>query len=184
MELVITTSLISPFSGPFIANFLLEAQMAISPIDLFFRLSAMICGGVFISIIGQRIIGRKNIETNSSIFDGISAVAMVCFLIPVFNGMSIKFLADPNLALELLMLALVLNFGCQSILIVVASMFRASNTKDGFKVMAVITGNRNVGLYYAALPPDPVMGLFTAVYQIPLYFTPLFLNFLNKFRNS
>lgn len=184
MELVIITSLISPFSGPFIAYFLLDTHMLVSPIGLFSRLAIMICGGILIAIIGQKIIGKKNIETNSSIFDGISAVAMVCFLIPVFNGMSIKFFTNPNLALQLFMLALALNFGCQLILILVASMFKASYTKDGFRVMAVITGNRNVGLYYAALPPDPVMGLFTAVYQIPLYFTPLFLNFLNKFRKS
>ena len=57
---------------------------------------------------------------------------------------------------------------------------RAKQAKDTLKVMAVIAGNRNVGLYYAALPYDPVMGLFTAMYQVPLYLTPLFLGLLNR----
>ena len=46
--------------------------------------------------------------------------------------------------------------------------------------MAVITGNRNVGLYCTALPYDPVMSLFTAMYQVPLYLTPLFLGWLSR----
>jgi len=33
-----------------------------------------------------------------------------------------------------------------------AFFLRAKQAKDTLKVMAVIAGNRNVGLYYAALP--------------------------------
>jgi hypothetical protein len=65
-------------------------------------------------------------------------------------------------------------------MMVVAFFLRARQAKDTLNVMAVIAGNRNVGLYYAALPYDPVMGLFTAMYQVPLYLTPLFLSWLSK----
>ena len=36
-------------------------------------------------------------------------------------------------------------------------------------------GNRNVALYLAALPPDPLFGLYVACYQLPMLFTPLVL---------
>ena len=72
-----------------------------------------------------------------------------------------------------------MNFGTQLFMIGLAIFLRASRQKM-LNVMAVIAGNRNVGLYYAALPYDPVMGLFTAMYQVPLYLTPLFLGWLSK----
>jgi hypothetical protein len=36
-------------------------------------------------------------------------------------------------------------------------------------------GNRNVSIYFAALPPDPLFGLYVAFYQLPMLFTPLVL---------
>jgi hypothetical protein len=42
--------------------------------------------------------------------------------------------------------------------------------------VALIAGNRNIALFLAALPPEAVgfLTLFVAVYQIPMYVTPLF----------
>ena len=42
------------------------------------------------------------------------------------------------------------------------------------------TGNRNVGLYFAAPPPDPAFALFTAIYQVLLYLSPLMLGGLGS----
>ena len=36
-------------------------------------------------------------------------------------------------------------------------------------------GTRNVSIYFAALPADPLFGLYVALYQIPMLFTPLVL---------
>jgi hypothetical protein len=38
---------------------------------------------------------------------------------------------------------------------------------------ALIWGNRNAALALAALPPDPLFTLYVALYQFPMYFTPL-----------
>jgi hypothetical protein len=40
---------------------------------------------------------------------------------------------------------------------------------------AVIWGTRSVAIYLAALPYDPVFALFVALYQLPMYATPLVL---------
>ena len=105
---------------------------------------------------------------------------MLLFLIPVFNGTSTQIAADPYLAIQLLCLAVLVNFGSQLFMIGTAFLFQQPHRRDSLNVMAVITGNRNVGLYYAALPYDPVMSLFTAMYQVPLYLTPLFLGWLSR----
>ena len=184
MELVAMTSLIAPFSGPFVSSLFLANIASIDPFDLLVRLGAMIMVGCGIALLGQWLIGRKRIEENHTIFDGISTCAMLIFLIPVFNGISTQIFISPVLAGQLLALAVLMNFGSQLFMMGLAIFLRAEQVKDTLKVLAVIAGNRNVGLYYAALPYDPVMGLFTAMYQVPLYLTPLFLGWLSKIQNQ
>ena len=41
--------------------------------------------------------------------------------------------------------------------------------------LGILWGNRTVAIYLAALPPDPQVTLFVALYQFPMYFTPLLL---------
>ena len=180
MELVAMTSLIAPLSGPFVSSLFLSNIVSINPIDLLTRLALMIVIGGGLAVLGQRLISRKKIEEHHTVFDGISTCAMLIFLIPVFNGVSSQISISPVLAYQLLALAVFMNFGSQLFMMVLAIFLRAKQAKDTLKVMAVIAGNRNVGLYYAALPYDPVMGLFTAMYQVPLYLTPLFLGLLNR----
>lgn len=179
MELVVMTSLIAPFSGPFLSSIFLTDVVPLDTLDLFVRLALMIVGGAGLAIAGQWLLGRQAIAQHHKAFDGISTLAMLLFLIPVFNGVSLQIAALPVLAAQLLGLALLMNFGSQLFMIGATYLFRARHIQDSLNVMAVITGNRNVGLYYAALPYDPVMSLFTAMYQIPLYLTPLFLGWLS-----
>ena len=179
MELVVITSLMAPFTGPFLSGLFLTDVASLDSFDLFVRLALMIVGGTVLAIIGQHLCGRQAIQRNERAFDGVSTIAMLIFLIPVFNGISMQIAANPLLALKLLGLALLMNFGSQFFMIASGWLFYSVTVRDSLNVMAVITGNRNVGLYYAALPYEPVMGLFTAMYQVPLYLTPLFLGWLS-----
>ena len=171
MEVVVLTSLAAPFTGPFMAAWLLSDIAAIDQLALFYKLGGMICGGSLIALIGQHILGRTKIEDNSLVFDGLSALAMLIFLIPVFNGMAAVIMQKPILALNLCGLAVLMNMGAQIALLGFGRLF--SPYAERLQVLAIVTGNRNVGLYFAALPADPVFSLFTAMYQIPLYLTPL-----------
>ena len=184
MELVAMTSLIAPLSGPFVSSLFLANIVPIDPFDLLTRLGLMIVIGGALALLGQRLISRKRIDKHHTVFDGISTCAMLIFLIPVFNGVSTQISISPVLAGQLLGLAVLMNFGSQLFMTGLAIFLRAQQAKDTLKVMAVIAGNRNVGLYYAALPYDPVMTLFTAMYQVPLYLTPLFLGWLSKIQNQ
>ena len=172
--------LLAPFTGPFLGNLFLTDVVPLNSFDLFVRLALMIIGGAGLAILGQLALGRQRITRNETAFDGLSTVAMLLFLIPVFNGTSTQIAADPYLAIQLLCLAVLVNFGSQLFMISTAFLFQQPHRRDSLSVMAVITGNRNVGLYYAALPYDPVMSLFTAMYQVPLYLTPLFLGWLSR----
>ena len=175
MEIVLITSLAAPFTGPFMASLVLQDIAVIEPLPLFFRLAMMIFGGGVIAYFGQKMLGRETIEAQRKSFDGLSALAMMIFLIPVFNGMGRVIIADLWLAFYFLLLAGVMNAGIQIVIMVCASFSSSATIRAVGDVMAVVTGNRNVGLYFAALPPDPAFALFTAIYQVPLYLSPLML---------
>ena len=91
MELVAVTSLIAPFSGPFVSSLFLANIASIDPFDLLIRLGIMIVVGGGLALLGQWLISRKRIEEHHTVFDGISTCAMLIFLIPVFNGVSTRY---------------------------------------------------------------------------------------------
>ena len=182
MEVVVLTSLAAPFTGPFLAAWLLADIATIDQLTLFYKLAGMICGGSLIAVIGQGVLGRTKIEENRLVFDGLSALAMLVFLIPVFNGMGAVILQNPLLAFHLCGLAVVMNMGAQIALLGCSWLFRPY--AERLQVLAIVTGNRNVGLYFAALPADPVFALFTAMYQIPLYLTPLIIGRFSLWLNQ
>ena len=50
--------------------------------------------------------------------------------------------------------------------------------------MEVMKGNRKEGEYKEENKYEKVMALFTAMYQVPLYLTPLFLGWVSKSRTA
>lgn len=178
MEIIVLTSLVAPFTGPFVAGWLLSDITAIDQLALFYKLAGMICGGTCIALLGQAYLGRSKIQDNRLIFDGLSALAMLIFLIPVFNGIASVIYQQPVLAVYLCGLAFLMNMGAQIALLGLSRILSAQAAP--LQVLAIVTGNRNVGLYFAALPPDPVFALFTAMYQVPLYLTPLIIGYISR----
>jgi hypothetical protein len=110
---------------------------------------------------------------------------MLAFLLPVFDGIGAMVMALPILALACLGLVFGLNFGSQALVFAGGRLLgrfgqfeRAASGKampfpEGTRSVAVVAGNRNLGLYFAALPADPLFALFVAAYQLPLYLTPM-----------
>jgi len=103
---------------------------------------------------------------------------MLVFLIPVFNGVAVVIVQQPVLAFYLCALAFAMNMGAQIVLLGLG--YILARHAAPIQVLAIVTGNRNVGLYFAALPPEPVFALFTAMYQVPLYLTPLIIGRISR----
>jgi len=180
MRIIIMTSLIAPFTGPFIGSMVLGDATGLSSFAMFQNLAIMIFVGVVIALIGQLLLGSARIARHKDSFDGLAALAMLLFLIPIFNGMTRQIILNPWLAISLVILATILNFSSQFVLMLLARFTSSASLSQLASVMAVVGGNRNVGLYYGALPPDPVFSMFTALYQLPLYLTPLLMGQLRR----
>ena len=176
MEVVLLTNIIAPFSGPILGTFLLQEAVPISSSILCFRLAIIIGSGMLIAIFIRYFLGPAFIDRNWKRLDGISACAMLAFLVPAFDGVGGIALMAPIMALSCLALAMALNFGTQLFVIFfghIFSVIKRGGVPAGTKSIAVAAGNRNLGLYFAALPSDPFLTLFVAAYQAPLYMTPL-----------
>lgn len=182
MEIVLLTNLLAPFTGPFLGEYLLGAVIPVSSATLCIRVGAILGGGIALAVIAKCILGKNRINANQKELDGLSTVSMLAFLLPVFDGIGAVVTAVPILAFTCVGLACVLNFGSQAFIFlsgrVIARLFEVKKDKklclsESARSVAVVAGNRNLGLYFAALPADPLFSLFVAAYQLPLYLTPM-----------
>ena len=177
MEIVLLTNLLAPFTGPFMGELLLGTAVPLSVMALSLRLGAIIFGGILLAVLAKWWLGDERINTYRGQFDGMATLLLLAFLVPVFDGVSAMVFASPLMALALAGLATALNFGHQACVFMashlLAAVRRNPSLPDGTRSVAVVSGNRNLGLYFAALPADPLFSLFVAAYQIPIYLTPM-----------
>ena len=182
MEIVLLTNLLAPFTGPFLGEFLLGASVPVSSAILCLRILAILGSGLLLALLAKYTLGEDRIEESRHQFDGVSTIAMLAFLLPVFDGIGVMAISAPFLACACLGLAFGLNFGTQAIVFIISrsllwcqvfSPAKQVQLPEGTRSVAVVAGNRNLGLYFAALPADPLFSLFVAAYQAPLYLTPM-----------
>ena len=177
MEIVLLTNLLAPFTGPFMGELLLGTSVPLSVMALSLRLGAIIFGGILLAVLARSWLGNDRISTYRGRFDGMATLLLLAFLVPVFDGVRDMVFANPLMALALAGLATALNFGHQACVFMashlLAAVRRNPSLPDGTRSVAVVSGNRNLGLYFAALPADPLFSLFVAAYQIPIYLTPM-----------
>ncbi len=169
MEVTISATILTPIIGPAMVAVLIPDAAAISSVDLGIRLAAMIGGGLLVGSVIRGVLGPQRITEHKAIFDGIAALGMLLFIFPLFDGVLATIANDPMRALWILFLCSVFNLGVN----VVARQVFAGRTPPDRGALGLIWGNRTIAVYLAALPPDPQFTLFCALYQFPMYFTPL-----------
>lgn len=104
--------------------------------------------------------------------DGISAIAMAIVVIALMAAIGPALKNEPAQVVRTLGFAVACNFGLQLIAFIAAGAAGADNSRVAY---AIVSGNRNMAFFLAALPAsvmDPLF-LFIGCYQIPMYLTPL-----------
>ncbi len=180
LEISIVASLITPIVGPIVVLVLLGDTVALDGIALAGRLALIILGGTLAAIAIRRILTPNRIERNRIAFDGVTAIGMLFFLLPVFDGVVARVIASPLIAFWLLALIAITNFGMQ-FLAHRATRRIADDATAG--ATGILWGNRNVTLFLASVPDSPLFSLYVALYQFPMYFTPLVMRRLYAIRN-
>ena len=179
LEVCIVASLLTPFIGPLVVLFLLGDTVALDGLRLAGQLALIILGGTLAALAIRRGFGAARIERHRTAFDGVTAIGMLVFLLPVFDGVVARVKAEPMLALGLLALVALVNFGMQ---VLAHRAARTVTTDEIAGATGILWGNRNVTLFLAAVPESALFSLYVALYQFPMYFTPLVMRHLFRVR--
>lgn len=134
-----------------------------------FDIAVMIIGGFILALIIQWAIGRERIAANKNCFSGVAVITMILFLFPLFDGVFARVSSAPWEAFYLLLLALALNLGGH---LFMRWLLRKQIPAEQADALAFMFGNRNVSIFLAVLPFNPLLSVFIAIAQIPIYVTP------------
>lgn len=167
-QVTLLATLAAPILGPLCFPLVgLSADFEIVTIAQ--RIALMIAGGFAFSLGIQAIVGKAVIARNTDVFNGIAALSMVLFLFPVFDGVVSHIVVAPLQSILVLILAIVLNLGGN---LVTRGFSRHFSTSPTASALGLLFGNRNVSIYLAVLPVNPLLSVFVAASQIPMYITP------------
>lgn len=170
LELTVLGSFIAPLTMPVITRLLLGEALPVDPILMLTSLGTLIGAATLTAIMARWMLGAARIERHRLSFDGLASVILVLFLFPLFHGMTDLIRSVPVFAITALAAAMVANLGIQ---IVSFQITRRLYGRDGGGAISLIWGNRNAALTLAFLPEAPLITLYIALYQFPMYFTPL-----------
>ncbi len=179
LEVAIVASFLTPLLGPPVVLFLLGDAVALDGWRLAGQLALIVGGGALAATLARRALGPARIARRRLAFDGLTALGMLIFLLPVFDGAVASIAAAPMAALGVLGLVCLVNLGLQ---LAAQRAARRVATTETAGAVGVLWGNRNVTLFLAAVPENPTFTLFVALYQVPMYATPLVMGALFRER--
>ena len=181
LNVMVVGTLIVPLSAPTLAVSVLDIPVDLEVGPLLLRLALTIGLALAAAIVIRRVMGRDRIEKQGDVLDGISALMMVIFAVVVMNGIGLTGMQDPWQVLYVLAVVFLANWGLHALTGAGLIVFRAVRKNDEALLspqsgaIALIAGNRNMALFLAALPADTAeaLFLFIALYQLPIYLTPI-----------
>lgn len=179
LEVAIVASLLTPFVGPLVVLFLLGDTVELDGMRLAGQLALIVLGGTLVALAIRRGVGAGRIARHGAACDGITAIGMLVFLLPVFDGVVEAVRHAPVQALGVLALVTATNFGLQ---VLAQRAARRAVTEGQAGAIGILWGNRNVTLFLAAAPENALFSLYVALYQFPMYFTPLVAGWLFRAR--
>lgn len=166
---------LAPLTAPLLAQWFSHGiPVTISAASLAIRLAALIASAEGVAIVVRKLAGKR-LDNYTGSIDAVVLVALLVFALGTMAGMQQLLLDDPRSALLAMALAFAANIGVQCL----AFLACPGTVRTRFNV-ALLLGNRNVGLLWAALgvATTPTMALFFACAQLPIYTLPRVIQFL------
>ena len=168
LQVALLGMLLVPILGP-LCFAIVGIDISVALWRMGFDIALMIIGGFVMAMLIQRLVGQERIASNKDVFSGVAVLTMILFLFPLFDGVVDQIIEAPWQAFYMLLLALALNLGGH---ILMRSVLRPRMSSDQADALGFMFGNRNVSIYLAVLPFNPLLSVFIAVAQIPIYITP------------
>lgn len=162
---------IVPLTLPPLALLLLGLKLDIDVVSFMLRLAAITGGSLLIAIAIRFAAARAAIERRRDLLDGIAVVGLLVFAVAIMDGVGRAALERPGYVAATLVAAFAANVGMQA----AGGLAFAWMARKQALAVAMLTGNRNMGLLLAALGAAAEFDvvLYLALGQIPVFLTPL-----------
>ena len=160
-----------PLTLPPLALLLLGLKLDIDVLSFMARLAAITGGSLILAIAIRAAVAREALERRHELLDGIAVVGLLVFAVAIMDGVGRAALERPGYVAATLAAAFAANAGMQ-----LAGFFAfAWLARKQALAVALLSGNRNMGLLLAALgaAADFDVVLYLALGQIPVFLTPL-----------
>ncbi|MGE0717968.1 MAG: Na+-dependent transporter [Alphaproteobacteria bacterium] len=170
LVVMVTAHLLVPATMPPLAAALVGVTLDIGIGELAARLALIVLGAAAAAEAIRRIVGRARIRRAGEAINGVNMVMLVLFAIAIMDGVTAAAIAEPARVALYFAAAIVFNAALQAAGWLV---FRRAGAPAALAV-GLMTGNRNMGLVWAALGPETpfAIALYFAVAQLPMYLFP------------
>jgi hypothetical protein len=169
--LLLATMSIQPFTAPILVSWIAGSAIPIDSVVLGRNLFVMVGGSALVAS-GLRLwLGRARLEAYRYELAGINLLVFTLLGLAMFDGVVLRFFAEPILVLGLSAVAFIVALGSIGIAMIV---LRAMGADEAF-ITGFATGHRNVGLMAAAQSGSSLpelTWLYFALVQLPIYLTP------------
>ncbi|WGS53241.1 hypothetical protein LFL96_34320 [Paraburkholderia sp. D15] len=169
---------LAPLTAPLLAGWFSHlnrgAPVALGAGQLALRLALLIGSAEGVAIVVRKLAGQR-LARHAGAIDVTVVIALLTFALGTMAGMQRLVLDEPRAALLAIGLAFAANLAVQTL----AFLSWPGSVRERFNV-ALLMGNRNVGLLWAALglAATPTMTLFFSCAQLPIYTLPRLVEFL------
>ncbi|MFH5924668.1 hypothetical protein [Roseomonas xinghualingensis] len=173
LVVAVLSTLLVPFTAPPLALGLLGIDLSISMPALMGRLVLVVGLPLVLSMLIRRLVRREVLEDWGRAVDGTVVLLVVLYGFGIMDGVLARLMASPGFVLGGTALAFAGSFALNA---ATALAFAPAGKRVALSA-GLLSGNRNMALYFAVLPAatDARILLFFALCQFPLFLSPFLL---------
>jgi BASS family bile acid:Na+ symporter len=163
-------TLLTPLTVPPMALLLLGLELDISVLAFMGRLAAIVGPAFVLAFALRKGLGDARLARYRPEIEGFVVMVMLYFGVAIMDGVTARLLAEPAIVIGWTLAAFVAN----PLLQLLGGLAFAWLGRRGALTVGLISGNCNMGLLLAALPPgtDFDVLLYFAVAQLPIFMLP------------
>ncbi len=166
----LVATMLTPITLPPLALALLGLELDIGVLEFMARLAIIIGLAFGAALVTRRLLGPARIAELATPLDGIMVIVLLLFAVAIMDGVTATLIERPGTVALWFAASFVANPALQIFGIAAFAWLG----RRGALTAGLITGNCNMGLLLAALPPgtDFDVVLYFAIAQMPMYMLP------------
>jgi BASS family bile acid:Na+ symporter len=147
LTILLTSTVLIPFTAPIFTHLYIGSSLAISPSTLGVKLFVILAGSILIGFMIRRIFGLATIERQKEKIDGFNIIILYFFIAAVTENVAACFMDAPMLTLGIAAIAIAVFFA----LLGLTTLLFLSAGREHALALGLMVSQRNMGLMMAMM---------------------------------